>query len=76
MDDVTAKPFIYEPGMRVALRSGGPPMTVIDVGKHTGGVFCDWFDGDGEFRSGLFSAGSLTMNHGVWQEWQERGRTR
>lgn len=35
-----------KPGDQVVLKSGGPVMTVLDVGRHTGRVWCEWMEGD------------------------------
>ena len=35
----------------VVLRSGGPPMTVIDIGKETGAVWCRWMGEGGNTDS-------------------------
>jgi ATP-dependent Clp protease ATP-binding subunit ClpA len=41
------EPSTFKPGDVVCLRSGGAPMTVVDVGVHTGLVFCDWLSAAG-----------------------------
>jgi uncharacterized protein YodC (DUF2158 family) len=37
----------FEPGEVVHLASGGPAMTVLDVGRHTGMVFVRWLSPEG-----------------------------
>lgn len=48
-------------GDRVTLRSGGPVMTVADVGGKAGFVWCEWMDDDGvlvePFRPEMLNTG-------------------
>jgi uncharacterized protein YodC (DUF2158 family) len=50
------------PGVSVGLRSGGPVMTVLDVGRDTGLVWCLWIGADGARREAAFSPDVLTSN--------------
>ena len=43
----------FKPGDAVALASGGPGLTVIDVGRHSGLVFCRWAGPDGFMEGGI-----------------------
>lgn len=49
----------FEPGSVVALKSGGPRMTVLDIGKESGVVWCMWFQGH-ETYADTFVAAQLT----------------
>jgi uncharacterized protein YodC (DUF2158 family) len=49
----------FNPGDKVMLRSGGPGMTVVDVGRHTGRVVCCWLAGDGHLREACLPAEAL-----------------
>ena len=46
-------------GDRVTIRSGGPMMTVLDVGRDTGQVWCRWMTEDGVAIEGVFPAQAL-----------------
>jgi len=50
----------FKPGDKVMLNSGGPTMTVIDVGTHTRQVFCQWVNTYGKTETGGFPAETLT----------------
>jgi len=41
------------------LRSGSPLMTVVDVGRHVGLVFCRWADSEGVLDYAIFTAECL-----------------
>lgn len=59
MDD---RPFKI--GNTVQLKSGGPMMTVVNVGKASTGiesVWCKWFNGDGRLENGAFPAESVAL---------------
>jgi uncharacterized protein YodC (DUF2158 family) len=45
-----AAPREFKAGDLVNLRSGGPYMTVVDVGRETGQVWCRWADQSGTIR--------------------------
>lgn len=49
----------FKPGDRVRLQSGGPLMTVLDVGKHTGTVWCRW-PVSNDFRETSFPTEAIT----------------
>jgi uncharacterized protein YodC (DUF2158 family) len=49
----------FAPGSHVMLRSGGAGMTVIDVGKHSGQVWCRWMGADGTVKDERFPADAL-----------------
>lgn len=49
----------FQPGQRVVLASGGPPMTVVDIGAVTGQVWCRWPMPDGSFAEQSFPAALL-----------------
>ena len=52
----------FKPGDVVMLRSGGPSMTVIDIGQHTGCVVCAWETGPDELPARHdFEAVTLTI---------------
>ena len=46
-------------GDRVTIRSGGPMMTVLDVGRDTGQVWCRWMTEAGVAMEGVFPAQTL-----------------
>ena len=46
-------------GDSVMLISGGPPMKVIDVGRATGKLFCEWNGHGNEMCGGIFPRESL-----------------
>ena len=52
----------YLPGDRVRLESGGPEMTVLDVGRYTGCVVCEWPTADGATHRVAFPPASLTAS--------------
>jgi uncharacterized protein YodC (DUF2158 family) len=47
-------------GAAVQLKGGGPAMTVVDVGRFTGLVYCRWVAAAGEPRVECFPADALT----------------
>lgn len=47
-------------GDTVELNSGGPDMTVIEVGYSQEGVKCAWFD-NGTVKEGIFPGAALTQ---------------
>lgn len=49
----------FAPGDNVMLSSGGPGMTVLDVGAHTGLVWCRWMGEGGDVREYAFPAQAL-----------------
>lgn len=51
----------FNRGDTVQLASDGPLLTVLDTGKHTGEIFCQWFNRDKEITCGMFSPGCLTL---------------
>jgi uncharacterized protein YodC (DUF2158 family) len=65
-DPVIPNPQSFTPGNRVVLQSGGPAMTVVDVGARTGLVFCRWTGGDGESREASFPADTLAAYDVEW----------
>jgi len=56
-DDEPAR--AWKPGDTVVLRSGSPLMTVVDVGRHVGLVFCRWADSEGVLDYAIFTAECL-----------------
>jgi uncharacterized protein YodC (DUF2158 family) len=52
----------FKPGDRVVLRSGGPGMTVLDVGAFTGHVWCRWPVGQGAFDEASFHPDTITAD--------------
>lgn len=53
------------PGWSVMLNSGGPSMTVIDVGRETGMVFVTWMDiSEGKPVIAQFHASTLQLAAG------------
>jgi uncharacterized protein YodC (DUF2158 family) len=48
-------------GDEVSVDPNGPTMLVIDVGAHTGCVFCRWVTRDGFPQEGCFPAGQLIL---------------
>jgi uncharacterized protein YodC (DUF2158 family) len=57
----TANDKAMNPGDRVALCSGGPSMTVIDIGVHSGFIWCRWMSGS-DVREGLFPPATLVVD--------------
>lgn len=57
--NATADAAPFQPGTQVYLRSGGPEMTVLDVGRDTGMAWCRWMSGTGEIREATFPPQSL-----------------
>jgi uncharacterized protein YodC (DUF2158 family) len=49
----------FKPGDAVILASGGPIMNVVDIGQHTGRVFCEWTKGNGDTAEASFPAACL-----------------
>jgi uncharacterized protein YodC (DUF2158 family) len=56
----TAPKPTFPPGAVVKLQSGGPFLTVVDEGKHTGLLWCRWMDADGKIKETCFPVESLT----------------
>jgi uncharacterized protein YodC (DUF2158 family) len=59
---VTKQEVDLRAGDRVWLRSGGPPMTVLDIGRDTGQVWCRWMNDAGAVREGAFPAQALSLD--------------
>jgi len=49
----------FKTGDKVQLKSGGPIMTVNNIGKN-GEIYCLWFAGD-KYEKGHFPPGSLQL---------------
>jgi uncharacterized protein YodC (DUF2158 family) len=49
----------FHSGDRVALKSGSPHMTVLDVGRDTGQVWCRWMSEAGTVMEGVFPAPAI-----------------
>jgi uncharacterized protein YodC (DUF2158 family) len=74
-DEQTAEQL--QPGDVAVLKSGGPLLTVLDVGRHTSFVWCRWANSDGGINESMFPAWSLTKETALAlsREWQqERNR--
>jgi uncharacterized protein YodC (DUF2158 family) len=52
----------FKPGDKVMLPSGGPGMTVMDIGTHSGLVWCVWIDRDGITFKETFPSASLSLD--------------
>jgi len=50
----------FSAGDRVSLKSGSPHMTVLDVGRDTGVVWCRWMNDAGTVMEATFPAPSLS----------------
>lgn len=48
-----------KPGDIAEIKSGGKPMTILDIGKHTGLVWCRWMSDDGSVVDGIFGSNAL-----------------
>jgi uncharacterized protein YodC (DUF2158 family) len=59
LSDGTEVASSWAPGKLVVLPSGGPGMTVVDVGRHTGLVWCRWIGVDGSVCEREFPAETL-----------------
>jgi uncharacterized protein YodC (DUF2158 family) len=46
----------FQIGDSVELNSGGPPMTVYDIGRVTGWLLCQWETTEGKRQEGAFPA--------------------
>jgi len=55
-----APPREFKPGDRVKLHSGSPMMTVVEIGKHHGDVYCRWMSEDGLITEAAFRPAALT----------------
>jgi uncharacterized protein YodC (DUF2158 family) len=54
----------FKPGDRVMLNSGGPSMTVIDIGRETGLAFCRWtFRQSGEVHEAHFPEAAIRIDY-------------
>ena len=62
MENVEQKMPQPKPGDKVMLPSGGPGMTVLDVGAHTGYAWCRWIDGNGTIHEASFPPGTLVID--------------
>lgn len=49
----------FSAGDRVTLKSGSPRMTVLDVGRDTGQVWCRWMNETGSIMEAAFPAPTL-----------------
>lgn len=49
-------------GDQVYLRSGSPALTVLDVGRHTGAVWCRWMNDAGAVMEGSFPMQALQVD--------------
>ena len=45
----------------VQLKSGGPPMTVTEIGENNNEVYCEWFDKKGEPQGRHFMIEALKV---------------
>ena len=52
----------FRAGDHAYLRSGGPAMTVLDVGRDTGTVWCRWMNDAGSVMERAFPAQSLKVD--------------
>jgi uncharacterized protein YodC (DUF2158 family) len=52
-------------GDRVMLRSGGPWMTVLDVGRDTGHVWCRWMTEAGVVTETTFPMQSVSLTAAI-----------
>lgn len=48
-------------GDTVVLLCGGSPMKVIDIGRETGGIFCEWDMGDDEIGNHVYHPALLKV---------------
>ncbi len=59
--DTPTRADSLRPGDKVSLRSGGPTMTVVDVSRESGSVFCRWKKKDGSMAEATFKAATLQV---------------
>lgn len=45
----------FKPGLVVEMKSGGQPMTVLDIGRYTGLIWCRWIINDKVNEAPFFS---------------------
>lgn len=60
MEEIESK---FQVGDVVQLKSGGPNMTFERFDKHTGSVFCKWFDKDEIHQSNYFNQECLIKKY-------------
>lgn len=56
-----AEQHAFKTGDRVVFNSGGPSMTVIDTGRHTGQVWCRWMNDSGSITEAAFPPQGLDL---------------
>lgn len=58
-NDYIGKYEMFQIGDVVRLNSGGPTMTVTQIGLTHGRVECAWFDGDANFKTAFIHSKAL-----------------
>jgi uncharacterized protein YodC (DUF2158 family) len=56
-------PHSFRSGDRAWLKSGSPPLTVLDVGRETGLIWCRWMSDAGAVMEGTFTPQALKADH-------------
>ena len=59
MNAAAGEVTVFAPGETVRLNSGGPVMTVLDQGRHSGLVWCRWMGEDDAVMEAKFPPEAL-----------------